>query len=252
MSVIDLTDKVLFITGGGRGIGAACARTAVKVGGAVVIHDILARPATALAEELGERCHPIIGDLADPSTVPALWAEATAWRGRIDVLVSNAGVYEPASIYDTPDAWLRSWERTLAINLVSPAFLCREAIRAFRHAGGGTIINVASRAAFRGEDAEYMHYAASKAGVVAMTRSIARMFGNDNIVAVAIAPGFVRTELNRVFFDRFGVSAAAAETALGEVAEPQDIANTIIFVASGLARHATGATFDINGASYVR
>jgi NAD(P)-dependent dehydrogenase (short-subunit alcohol dehydrogenase family) len=148
--------------------------------------------------------------------------------------------------------WQRSWERTLAINLISPGFLCREAILAFKRAGGGTIINVASRAAFRGDDPEYMHYAASKAGLVAMTRTIARMFGKDNIVAVAIAPGFVRTELNQVFFERFGVSAAAAETALGEVAEPRDIANTIIFIASGLARHATGATFDINGASYVR
>jgi 3-oxoacyl-[acyl-carrier protein] reductase len=250
--MIDLTDKVLLVTGAARGIGAACARRAVECGADVVIHDVLAEPARELAAELGDRCHLIVADLADPATVPRLWAEAAAWRGRIDVLVNNAGIYEPASVDDEYAAWLRSWERTLAVNLVSPASLCREAIRAFRATGGGTIINVASRAAFRGEDPEYMHYAASKAGVVGLTKTIARMFGKDNIVAVAIAPGFVRTELNRVFFDRLGVEAAEAETALGEIAEPEDMANTIIFLASGLARHATGATWDLNGASHVR
>jgi 3-oxoacyl-[acyl-carrier protein] reductase len=250
--MIDLTDKVLLVTGAARGIGAACARTAVRCGAHVVIHDVLEQPVRQLADELGEHCHAIVADLADPAAVEAVWAEASAWRGSIDVLVNNAGIYEPASVDDEPEAWLRAWERTLAINLVSPACLCREAIRAFRTTGGGTIINLASRAAFRGEDPDYMHYAASKAGVVAMTRTIARMWGKDNIVAVAIAPGFVRTELNRVFFDTLGVPAAEAETALGEIAEPQDIANTVIFLASGLARHATGATFDLNGASYVR
>jgi 3-oxoacyl-[acyl-carrier protein] reductase len=243
---------VLLVTGAARGIGAACARTAVRCGADVVIQDVLEEPARELAGELGESCHLVVSDLADPEKVADLWGEAAAWRGRIDVLVNNAGIYEPASVDDGLDTWLRAWDRTLAINLVSPASLCREAIRAFRASGGGTIINLASRAAFRGEDAEYMHYAASKAGVVAMTRTIARMFGKDNIVAVAIAPGFVRTELNRVFFDRLGVEAAEAETALGDIAEPQDIAHTVVFLPSGLARHATGATFDLNGASYVR
>jgi 3-oxoacyl-[acyl-carrier protein] reductase len=97
-----------------------------------------------------------------------------------------------------------------------------------------------------------MHYAASKAGVVAMTRTIARHFGRQNITAFAIAPGFVRTDLNRAFFDQFGVEAAAKDIPLGEIAEPADIANTVVFLASGLARHATGTTIDINGASYVR
>jgi 3-oxoacyl-[acyl-carrier protein] reductase len=250
--VIDLTGKILLVTGAARGIGAASARAAVATGGSVVAHDLREEPLRELADELGDGCHPLTADLSDPRAAVALWADAQAWQGRIDVLVNNAGIYEPASVDDDVDTWLAAWDRTLAVNLVSPGTLCREAIRSFRAAGGGTIVNVASRAAFRGEDPEYMHYAASKAGVVAMTRTIARMFGKDGVVAVAIAPGFVRTDLNRVFFDRHGVDAAAAESALGEVAEPEDIANTIVFVASGLARHATGATFDLNGASYVR
>jgi len=97
-----------------------------------------------------------------------------------------------------------------------------------------------------------MHYAASKGGVVAMTRTIARHFGRHGITAFAIAPGFVRTNLNKDFFDKFGVAAAAESIPLGQVAEPEDIANTVAFLASGLAKHATGTTIDINGASYVR
>jgi 3-oxoacyl-[acyl-carrier protein] reductase len=250
--MIDLTGRVLLITGAARGIGAACARTAVRVGGSVVVHDVLEEPLRELSDELGDACHAIVADLSDPTTVPELWSEALAWRGKLDVLVNNAGIYEPAAVDADDEQWERAWERTLNINLVSQGWLCREAIKTYRQTGGGIIVNLASRAAFRGEDPEYMHYAASKAGVVAMTKTIARMFSKDGVTAVAIAPGFVRTELNRVFFDRFGVDAAAAETAIGQVAEPQDIANTVIFIASGLARHATGATFDINGASYVR
>jgi NAD(P)-dependent dehydrogenase (short-subunit alcohol dehydrogenase family) len=97
-----------------------------------------------------------------------------------------------------------------------------------------------------------MHYAASKAGIVAMTRTIARGFGRENITAFAIAPGFVRTDLNAAFFSKHGVEAAARDIPLGEVAEPEDVANMVVFLASGLARHSTGTTIDINGASYVR
>ena len=252
--MIDLSGKVLLVTGGGGGIGAASVRKAVAAGGAVVLHDLREEGAPRrLADELGrERVHLVAADLMDEAQIPRVWAKALAWRGRVDVLVNNAGIYEPADVGDPFDAWARSWSRTLAVNLVAPGHFCREAIRTFREAGGGIIVNIASRAAFRGDDPDYMHYAASKAGVVAMTRTIARGFGRDNITAFAIAPGFVRTDLNRTFFERFGVEAAARDIPLGAVAEPEDIANVVVFLASGLARHATGTTIDINGASYVR
>ena len=250
---MDLKQKVVLLTGASGGIGAACARAVVRDGGRVVLHDIRAEGrAGDLARELGASCKLIASDLADPDRVPALWNDAKAWAGRIDVLVNNAGIYEPADVDDDFSAWDRSWRRTLAINLLAPAHLCREAIRGFRESGGGIIVNVASRAAFRGDDPDYMHYAASKAGIVAMTRTIARGYGRDNITAFAIAPGFVRTELNAAFFKKHGVEAAARDIPLGEVAEPEDIANVVTFLASGLARHATGTTIDINGASYVR
>jgi NAD(P)-dependent dehydrogenase (short-subunit alcohol dehydrogenase family) len=111
---------------------------------------------------------------------------------------------------------------------------------------------MASRAAFRGEDPDFWHYAAAKAGIVAMTRTIARQNGRQGITAFAVAPGYVDTPFNKPFADRFGVEVAARDTGLGQVAQPQDVANIICFLASGLARHATGTTIDVNGASYVR
>ena len=251
--MIKLDGKTLLVTGGGGGIGAATVRMAVSLGAKVVLHDVKAGGAgERLAAELGpERCLFIAADLADGSCVPGLWQKALAWQGRIDVLVNNAGIYEAADVADDFADWARSWHRTLEINLVAPAHLCREAIRTFRGAGGGIIINLASRASFRGDDPDYGNYAASKGGILALTRTIARGFASENITAFAVAPGFVRTALNQGFFDQFGEQAARDTIPLGEMAEPEDIAHTIMFLASGLARHATGTAIHINGASYV-
>lgn len=252
--MIDLTGKVVLVTGGGRGIGAAIVRTIARLGGSTVLHDVQTTGGAAeVQQELGaDRCHLVAGDLSMVGAAQDVWAHALAWKGRIDVLVNNAGIYESADIDHDFTAWNKSWNRTLQVNLVAPGDFCREALRHFKTKGGGIIINLASRAAFRGDDADYMHYAASKAGVVAMTRTIARHFGRQGVTAFAIAPGFVRTSLNADFFGKYGVEAAAEGIPLGEIAEPQDIANTVAFLASGLARHATGTTIDINGASYVR
>ncbi|MSP82596.1 MAG: SDR family oxidoreductase [Alphaproteobacteria bacterium] len=250
--MITLKGKTLLVTGGGRGIGAAIARAAVGLGGSVVVHDVSASALTAIGAELGASCHIVAGDLALADSVGAVWKAATDRAGAIDVLVNNAGIYEPADPGDDFAVWAASWRRTLAVNLEAPAHFCRKAIRHFQGRGGGIIVNMASRAAFRGDDPDYMHYAASKAGIVAMTRTIARGFGRDNITAFAVAPGFVRTNLNAAFFLRHGVDAATRDIPLGAVAEPEDIANVVMFLASGLARHATGTTIDVNGASYVR
>jgi NAD(P)-dependent dehydrogenase (short-subunit alcohol dehydrogenase family) len=252
--MIDLKDKVVLVTGGGGGIGAAIVRTVVRAGGFAVLHDVRTTGSAAeVQKDLGAgRCHVVAGDLSVQGAAQDIWAQAIAWKGHVDVLVNNAGIYESADIDDDFADWSKSWNRTLQVNLIAPGDFCREAIRHFRSRGGGIIINLASRAAFRGDDADYMHYAASKGGVVAMTRTIARHFGRQGITAFAIAPGFVRTNLNIDFFEKFGVDAAAKDIPLGEIAEPQDIANTVAFLASGLARHATGTTIDINGASYVR
>ena len=252
--MIDLTDRVVLITGSAGGIGAATARTVARLGGRVVLHELRVDGSVRqLADELGDRAFVVGADLAEPRSVERLWHEAIGWQGRVDVLVNNAGIYERAEVDGDLDAFLASWERTLAVCLVSPATLCREAIRTFRaQERGGIIVNLASRAAFRGEDPDYWHYAAAKAGVVAMTRTIARQYGREGVTAFAVAPGFVNTPFNDALVDEYGLDFFAQDTGLGEVAGPQDLANVIAFLASGLARHATGTTIDVNGASYVR
>ncbi len=251
--MIQLNGRVMLITGAAGGIGSTIARGGVAGGGKVLIHDVNSDAIARLAQELGDDAHPLTADLNNPGETANLWSRALRVHGRIDVLVNNAGIYPPAPLEMELDEWVDVWNLSLAVNLKAPAILAREAVATYTNqAEGGIIINVASRAAFRGEDPDYWHYAAAKAGVVAITRTIARQYGRQGVTAFAIAPGFVDTALNKVFVEHFGVEAAARETGLGEVAQPQDIANVILFLATGLAKHATGTTIDINGASYVR
>ncbi|GAA1217871.1 SDR family NAD(P)-dependent oxidoreductase [Pseudonocardia alaniniphila] len=251
--MIDLSGRVVLITGAGGGIGSATARTVVAAGASVVLHDVSVEATLALEEEIGERAHRLGADLSDSAAADALWQEALRVHGRIDVLVNNAGIYPPAPLDESLAEWMGVWNRSLAVNLLAPAVLCRAAVATYRtQEGGGIIVNLASRAAFRGEDPDYWHYAAAKAGVVAMTRTIARQYGREGVTAFALAPGYVDTALNKVFAEEVGVEVAARDTGLGKVAQPQDVANVIAFLSSGLATHATGTTIDVNGASYVR
>jgi 3-oxoacyl-[acyl-carrier protein] reductase len=252
--VIDFTGRTVLITGAAGGIGAATARTIAAAGGGVVLHDLRREGALGeLAAELGGDAIAVTADLSRPAAAEQLWAEAVGWRGRVDALVNNAGIYEPAVVDGAFAEWEAAWHRTLAICLVAPAALCRAAIHSYAaQPGGGVIVNLASRAAWRGEDPDYWHYAAAKAGVVAMTKTIARQYGRQGVTAFAVAPGFVDTPFNAPAVAEHGMEMFIRDTALGEVAVPQDIANVIAFLASGAARHATGATIDVNSASYVR
>lgn len=260
--MIDLAGKVVLVTGGSRGIGAAAVRALTAAGADVVLHfghrrDAAAAVAASVADHAARapgvgRCLLIDGDLEDPAVPARLWASAVAWQGRIDVLVNNAAVAEAAGIDETTAQWSAVWDRTLRVNVIAAADLCREAIGHFRSRGGGAIINVASRAAFRGDDPPYMQYAASKGALVALTKSIARGFAADGIVAYGIAPGWVRTEMAEPTIAARGLAALTHDIPMGDMAPPDEVAQVITFLASGLARHATGTTIDINGASYVR
>jgi NAD(P)-dependent dehydrogenase (short-subunit alcohol dehydrogenase family) len=251
--MIDLANRVVLITGAGGGIGSATVRTIARSSGRVLAHDVSTEATKPLVEELAGSIHALVGDLTDPAGAERLWSQASEVHGQIDVLINNAGIYPPAPLDSAVEDWLAVWDTSLAVNLIAPAVLCRAAVASFAgQPTGGIIINMASRAAFRGEDPDYWHYAAAKAGIVAMTRTIARQNGRDGVTAFAVAPGFVDTSLNRVFTEEFGIEVAAQDTGLGEVAMPQDVANVLVFLASGLAKHATGTTIDVNGASYVR
>lgn len=252
-AMVDLTGKVILVTGASRGIGAATARTLAHAGAQVIVHyGRSAAQAQGIVETLGhDRALALGADLSQPGAAAELFREASAWQGRIDVLVNNAGLAPQATVDDPASEWASAWASTLQVNLVATADLCREAILHFRERGGGIIVNVASRAAFRGDNPDAMHYAASKGGVISLTRSIARGYAHENVLAYAVAPGWVSTDMAQTYIDAHA-DDIAREIPLGEVVPPQEVANTIAFVASGLVRHMTGATLDLNGASYVR
>jgi NAD(P)-dependent dehydrogenase (short-subunit alcohol dehydrogenase family) len=250
--------RTVVVTGSTNGIGEAAAIELARRGDRIGLVARNPQKAEATVAKIKDAAPAattdvIIGDLSLMKDVRALAAEINDHYERIDVLVNNAGIF-PAAELDAPlDEWVRVWSLSLGVNLVAPAILCRAAVNTFSaQPDGGIIVNMASRAAFRGEDPAYWHYAAAKAGIVAMTRSIARNHGRQGVTAFAIAPGYVDTAFNQRFRDEVGVDVAARDTGLGEVAMPQDVANVVAFLASGLARHATGTTIDINGASYVR
>ena len=250
---IDLSGQAVLVTGGARGIGEAISRRFAEAGARVLIHYGAGRErAEALAGELGGAAAALGADLADPRAASALWREAEALAGRGHALVCTAGV-AVASPLDFEEAqWLADWERTLAVNLTSAAVLIRAAAPHFRTHGGGRIVTVSSRAAFRGDTPDHLAYAASKGGLVALTKSVARGFGRDGIKAFGVAPGFTRTEMAQDFIDLYGEDFATRDLALPTLTEPDDVAPAVVFLASGLADHATGTTIDINAGSYVR
>lgn len=246
--------QTILITGASRGIGAATAQAALEAGATVI--GSYRRDAAALdrltARYGAERVHAVPADLARPGAAGKLWDEATERaRGSLTGLVNNAGIAPATPIDAADEAWQRDWSEVLAVNTRAVADLCRSAVRSFRSRGGGRIVNVASRAAFRGDNADYLHYAASKGAVVALTRSIARAWAGDGILAFVVAPGWVKTDMASIIYQP-GNEAALAEIPMGDAAPPEQVANMIVFLLSGRVDHATGATFDINGASYVR
>jgi NAD(P)-dependent dehydrogenase (short-subunit alcohol dehydrogenase family) len=172
--------------------------------------------------------------------------------GRIDVLVNNAGVFEATPIEQSDGGWLAGWERTMQVNLTASAALCRLAVLHFREKGGGRIVNVSSRAAYRGDSPQHWHYAASKAGMIGMTKSIARGYARENILAFAVCPGFTMTGMAEDYLASRGGEKLLADIPLGRVASAEEVAETVRWLAVDAPASATGAVIDVNGASYVR
>ena len=235
--------------GAARGLARATAVALHREGAHVVLHYGNDKDsAQATADRLGDRVRLVQGDLRNPDDRRRVWAEAADWRGGVDVLVNNAGAWLPSDV-DDADAWQQGWEANYELNLLAPADLCREAILGFRKRGGGIIVNVTSRSAHRGDDAEHLAYGAAKGGLLALTKGIARGYGKDNILAYAVAPGWVATDISAHISPEDPMLSGLP---LGEVTPPEDVAEMITFLASGRTRHTTGATIDITGADYVR
>jgi NAD(P)-dependent dehydrogenase (short-subunit alcohol dehydrogenase family) len=237
-----MTTSHILVTGSTRGIGAAAFQALAAKGARVVGHGRAAGPDT------------IAADLSDPAAADRLWGEALArLGGRIDVLVNNAGVFEPIAV-DAPLAeWQAGWARTMQINLQASADLCRAAVLHARERGGPLrIVNVASRAAYRGDSPAHWHYAASKAAMVAMTKSIARGYAAEEILAFAVCPGFTMTGMAEDYLASRGGDKLLADIPLGRVATPEEVASAVAYLALEAPPSMTGAVIDINGASYVR
>jgi NAD(P)-dependent dehydrogenase (short-subunit alcohol dehydrogenase family) len=226
----------ILLTGASRGIGAAIAAA-------------FSTPDVRLVALSSKD-----GDLADPETPARLWDSALArLDGRIDVLVNNAGVFEANPVDADDDVWLAGWERTMRVNLTASADLCRRAVLHWQERGSsGRIVNIASRAAYRGDSPAHWHYAASKAGMVAMTKTIARGYAKEGILAFAICPGFTMTGMADDYLASRGGDKLLADIPLGRVAMPEEIAEMARWCALDAPSSMTGAVLDANGASYVR
>lgn len=253
----NLTNKTILLTGASKGIGAAAARALGAAGASLIAHygSDRAGVEAATADVPDNRKRLIPADLGDPAGAEALWAEALTWHGHIDVLVNNAGIMLWDGGIDAADAdWDETWNRTLSVNVLGPARLLRNAVRHYRETGGGVIVTVSSWAAQRGSThPDSLAYAASKAAIKAATQTIARGCAKENILAYIIAPGVVRTQMSESFAaTQGGEEPVTASLAMGEWVPPDDIAGLIAFLATGTCRHLSGATLDVNGATYVR
>ncbi|MGI0115851.1 SDR family NAD(P)-dependent oxidoreductase [Zooshikella sp. RANM57] len=250
--MISLKNKTILLTGASGGIGLATTRCLLKTGAKVVLHyNSASDNIELLRKEFGSnRCKTVQANLANPQEVNQLWQHAVDWQGSIDGIINNAA-FESAITIDSPlEKWRTVWQTTLDINVIAVADLCRYAIAHYQQRSGGMIINLASRAAFKGDLPDMMHYAASKGAIVSLTRSVAKAYAKDNIFAFIIAPGWVNTNRIQAKLAKPGNEALLNEVPTGRPAPPEEVANIIAFLLSGLSNHATGATIDINGASY--
>jgi 3-oxoacyl-[acyl-carrier protein] reductase len=232
----------ILITGASRGIGAA-AYTLLKSTG----HNVVGHSSRG-SDQL------VAGDLSDPSAPRNIWDTALAeLEDQVDVLINNAGIYEAVADNVTDDEWHAAWQRTLTVNLQSAADLSRLAVsHMLDRGGGGRIVNIVSRAAFRGDSPQHWHYAASKAALVAMTRTIARGYAADGILCFGVAPGFTVSEMTEEYLQGRGGAKIIADIPLGRVATTDEVAEVIRWLAVDAPASATGSIIDVNGASYVR
>jgi len=244
--------RAVLVTGGSRGIGAAVARAFARAGDRVAVHyGASPQSAEEVAASLPGEGHVVVGaDLRDADAVRAMVDRSAEALGAIDVLVNNAGVFVPHPVSETSyEEWQRAWSDTLGVNLVGAANVTWCALR---HMGrGGRIVNVSSRGAFRGEP-DQPAYGASKAGLVAFGQSLARALGAHRIAVTTVAPGWTDTDMAADTLAGPRGDAIRAESPLGRVAEPADVARAVLYLASPGAEMASGTVIDVNGASFLR
>lgn len=249
-----LSNKTVLVTGASRGIGKALAIAFAEEGATVILHynrnNIAAEETLALME--GSRHVLIQADISDPESVHDMVDKLTREHGPIDVLVNNAGIYEEANMLElTYEEFREHFSHTLNTNLVGPANLSFLLIKEMLARGGGKIINITSRGAFRGEPFA-LPYGASKAGLNSLGQSMAVALASKNIYVYTIAPGFVETDMTSEILEGPRGDAIRNQSPLHRVAKPEEIARAAVFLAAEDEGYMTGCIIDINGASYLR
>lgn len=236
------------LTGSSRGIGKSIAELLLQNQYSVI------GTSTKDQNEFPDSEHyqHIKSDLSNEKEVEATLKPLFESEDIPEILINNAGIFMEAQFEDSDEDWMAKWDRTQQVNLRSVAMISKWAINAWKERGiEGRIINIASRAGVRGDTGEYAAYAASKAGMIAFTKSIARSLGEFGITAYSIAPGFVETDMARNSIEVYGAEYLTKDLALDSIAPPEQIAEMVLLLASGKLTHATGQTFHINSGSYI-
>lgn len=237
------------VTGASRGIGKSIVKSLLKEGAKVL--------GTARSSEFpteftqNESFESLYVDLSDPEAIEDKLKPVFDRDEAPNVLVNNAGIFMESGFDESDDFWLEKWDQTMQVNLRAPALLSKWALNRWKEEEGGYLINVSSRAAYRGDTQEYAAYAASKGGLVAFTKSIARDFGKHDISAYSIAPGFIKTDMAMDSIEVYGEEYLTEGMAFDEITSPEEVGELVAFLASGKVPHMTGATFHINGGSYM-
>ncbi|MAT55046.1 MAG: 3-oxoacyl-ACP reductase [Saprospirales bacterium] len=250
----DFEGKKVLITGGSRGIGAATARELARRGARVCItfNQDTEAGKKVVAELNGEGHMAVRVDLSNPEAVKQMMDVVLSEFGELNVVINNAGIFFRHAIAEIeyPD-WLQAWEATIGLNLFGAANVCFLAAKHMMNNGGGRIVNVSSRGAYRGEP-EHTAYGASKAGLNSLTQSLAKELAPYNIIVTGVAPGFVETDMTKDLLDGPLGEAIKSQSPLNRAASPHEIAEVIAFLASDASPYITGSIVDVNGASYLR
>ena len=247
----------ILLTGSSKGIGFNIANTLINEGHDIALHYNKNKSSlNNLIKDSKTNSFIIQSDLSDTNQIKYLVTNTIDNLSFPDCIINNAGIAESADISINFERWNELFDRTIDVNLKAPSLIFKELIkykRANKIKSRLRFINIASRAAFRGEQEDYISYACSKGGMISLTKTMSRSFGEtDNIVAISIAPGFVRTEMAQSFIDKHGEDIVKQGITLDRLTEPKDISPLVSLIVSGQMDHSTGSTIDVNGGSFLR
>jgi len=248
--------KVL-LTGSSKGIGYKIAKDLLAEGHELALHyNKNESPLKVLLNEDKTGSFSIKADLSNQEEIKKMVENTIDNLSFPDCIINNAGIAESADISIDINSWSKMFDKTIDVNLKAPSLIFKEFLKYKREKKINSrlrIINIASRAAFRGEQQDYISYACSKGGIISLTKTMSRSFGeSDNIVAISIAPGFVRTEMAQSFIDKHGEDVVRQGITLDRLTEPKDISPLVSLIVSGKMDHSTGSTIDVNGGSFLR